>query len=278
MKRVARAAALCALAVGAIFLAPTAAPAAGSSRAVVNVGGSNHVISFNGSVSGIGALQMAAGVETISYGGQGVAVCSINGVGNPPIPGECLGEVSGKYWSYWRAGPGAGGFSYAGGGAGGTSVSDGAVEGWSFGSGSPPPFSSFCAVAGCAPPPSPSPTIAPTAPTTTPATVAASSGSSSSGGSASATPKDGEKQGSASGSGSDSSGGSSASDGSGSGSGSGSDRASAREAQQAAGPVVSRADDGGSPWGVMVAAAAFAALGAGGFVARKRRRGAIAGD
>jgi hypothetical protein len=297
--RIIRTVALGALVVAAIVVLPTSAPAAGSSRAVVNVGGSNHVVTFDGSTSGIAALQMAAGVEIISYGGQGVAVCRINGVGNPPIPGECLGEASGQYWSYWRAAPGAGGFSYSGGGAGGTLVTDGAVEGWSFGSGSPPPFSSFCAVAGCAPP-APPPTVAPIAPpiappaapptarpTSSPA-VAGSSGSSSTGGSAAATTN--ETKGSAGnqdpgkeagkGSGSAKNGDSNAPDQPDSGSGSASESsdggtgrgANERDGQQAAGPVVSREDEGGSPWGVAAAAGAFAALGAGGYVVRKRRR------
>jgi len=284
MTRVARIIAVCGLTIGSVTVAAAPAPAAGSSRAVVNVGGSNRVITFNGSISGIGALQAAAGVETISYGGQGVAVCRINGVGNPPIPGECLGEVSGKYWSYWRAGPGAGGFSYSGGGAGGTTVADGAVEGWNFGSGGPPPFSSFCAVAGCAPPPPP-PTAAPTVPPTTPATIAASSGSASGGGQAATSndPKDGGgKPGSGKGSGKASeSAGANASGSSGSASGSGSGASKSTEGrggQQAAGPVVSTADDGGSPWGVAAAAGVFTALGLGGYVVRKRRRGAVALD
>jgi len=300
--RIIRTAALGALVVAALVVLPTSAPAAGSSRAVVNVGGSNHVVTFDGSTSGIAALQMAAGVEIISYGGQGVAVCRINGVGNAPIPGECLGEVSGQYWSYWRAAPGAGGFSYSGGGAGGTSVTDGAVEGWSFGSGSPPPFSSFCAVAGCAPP-APPPTVAPIVPPTAgpaapPApptarptaspTVAGGSGSSSTGGSAAAATN--EPKGSAGkqdpgkeagrGSGSAKNGDSNAPDQSDSGSGpasassdGGTGRgANGRDGQQAAGPVVSREDEGGSPWGVATAAGAFAALGAGGYIVRKRRR------
>jgi hypothetical protein len=277
MSRLARVAALCALVAGATFVAPASAPAAGSSRAVVNVSGSNHVISFEGSVSGITALQMVASVATINYGGQGTAVCSINGVGNPAVPGQCLGEQGdGRYWSYWRAGPGAGGFSYSGGGGGGTSVSDGWVEGWNFGNG-PPPFSSFCAVAGCAPPPPPPP------PVTTPPTAAPPV--TSAGGSAAAT-TDGTKAGDKRSGGSKQSdsgkesddgkgGGASGSDtGSGTSGGSGAGRSGGggRDGQQASGPLVSRPDDGGSPWGVAVAAGAFVALGAGGFYLRKRRR------
>ncbi len=279
-----RIAALCALVVGATFVAAAPAPAAGSSRAVVNVSGSNHVISFNGSISGIGALQMVASVSAISYGGQGTAVCSINGVGNPAVPGQCLGEQSdGRYWSYWRAGPGAGGFSYSGGGAGGTTVSDGWVEGWSFGSG-PPPFASFCAVAGCAPPPPPPPPVT-TPPTAAPTAAAGgSAAAATTGDTKAAGAKSGDRKQSASGkksggdgkangsTGSDSGSGPGSADGSGSKASGNGGRGAGQDGRQASGPLVSRPDDGGSPWGVAVAAGAFVALGAGGFVLRKRRR------
>ncbi len=290
MRSFTRIAALCALIAGATFVAPASAPAAGSSRAVVNINGSNHVISFNGSISGIGALQSVASVETITYG-PGVAVCSINGVGNPAIQGECLGESSGSYWSYWRAGPGAGGFSYSGGGAGGSSVTDGAVEGWHFGNG-PPPFSSFCAVAGCGPPPTSAPPPPP--PVTTPAIAAPAATSSGPNAATKGDQADGAKQGKGSGKssgkgsgkGSDSGtgdGGSSGSDSGGSGAnangaGGGGGPGAGRDGQQASGPLVSRSEDGGSPLGIAAAAGAFAALGVGGFVLRKRRRGSVALD
>ncbi len=280
MSRLVRIAALCALVAGVTFVAAAPAPAAGSSRAVVNVSGSNHVISFNGSISGIGALQMVASVATISYGGQGTAVCSINGVGNPAVPGQCLGEQGdGRYWSYWRASPGAGGFSYSGGGAGGTSVADGWVEGWNFGTG-PPPFSSFCAVAGCAPPPPPPPPVT-TPPTAAPVGAAGgSAAAATTGDTKAAGPKsgDGKQSGSGKKSGGEGKGNGSPGSDPGSAGGAGSNasgkdgRGAGRDSQQASGPLVSRPDDSGSPWGVAVAAGAFAALGAGGFVLRRRRR------
>jgi hypothetical protein len=286
-----------------LVLAVTVVPAASSSpdatsdaalqtaRAVVNIRGSNRVISFSGSVSGLGALQLAgANVETVTYG-PGTAVCSINGVGNPPIPGQCLGEQSGTYWSYWRAGPGAGGFSYSGTGAGGTSVVDGAVEGWNFGNG-PPPFSSFCAVAGCAPPPPPPP------PPPTPAPTAAPTGGGSGGGGsggAGATAADG---GAAAEGGSANDGGSRSDKGSGKGSGKQNDGkggdgqgsaggsadttsttrggkagAGGGESTRAAGPIeLEASSDSSSPWGVIAAGAVVAGLGAGGMIIRRRRR------
>ena len=139
----------------------TAPPAhAAASRAVVVVGGSNQVISFGGTITGLEALRMVASVTTIGYGGSGEAVCSINGQGNPATPDECLVGPNGEYWSYWRAAPGATGWQYSCCGAGGTSVTDGWVEGWRYGTGGPPAFVSFCAAAGCAPPPTAAPPAA----------------------------------------------------------------------------------------------------------------------
>lgn len=150
-----------ALALAAVPVADDAPPAgAGGSRAVVTINGSVHVISFGGSISGLQALRMVAGVTTLGFGGIGEAVCSINGVGNPATPNECLLGPNGEYWAYYRAGPGATGWQYSTRGAGGTSVTDGSVEGWRYGTGGPPGFVSFCAVAGCGPPP----TVAPPPP------------------------------------------------------------------------------------------------------------------
>jgi len=132
------------------------APAfAATSRAVIVIGSSTYTISFNGTITGLQALQMVASVETLGYSGQGSAVCTINGAGNPALPGECLGEKSGQYWSYWRSPPGSSAWTYAGTGAASSSVTDGSVEGWNLGQGQPPPYHSFCATAGCAPPPPP---------------------------------------------------------------------------------------------------------------------------
>jgi hypothetical protein len=249
----------------------------------VNIRGSNHVISFGGSISGIAALQQVASVETVSYGGQGTAVCKINGVGNPPVPGQCLGEQSGTYWSYWRAGPGAGGFAYAGTGAGGTSVTDGSVEGWNFGNG-PPPFSSFCSVAGCAPPPPPPPpptppptaAPAPAGGSASPAEVGGTSASAGSGPDATNPKSGGSKSGKKGGD--ESSGGKG---GATAGTGAsdptsttrGDRRTSGGDSTQAAGPISLDEDgDANSPWGVLAAGAAVAGLGAAGMVIRRRRR------
>lgn len=264
-----------------VALAATLLPAATvgavqTARAVVNVRGSNHVITFGGSISGVSALQMVASVETVSYGGVGTAVCKINGVGNPPIPGQCLGEQSGTYWSYWRAGPGAGGFSYAGTGAGGASVSDGSVEGWNFGSG-PPPFSSFCAVAGCAPPPPP-PTAAPAPPPTAAPAAAPTGAANDAGSDAGANADGGSKAGKGSGTSDkkkdDADGGQAAgSDETTSATGDGESGGDGRDSSRAAGRIELRSDDdGSSPWGVIAAGAAVAALGAGGMIIRRRRR------
>ena len=156
-----RVAVVLAFAFAAVSVADDVQPAgAGGSRAVVNINGSVHVISFGGSVTGLQALRMVAGVTTVGFGGIGEAVCSINGVGNPATPNECLIGPNGEYWAYHRAGPGATGWQYSSKGAGGTSVTDGAVEGWRYGTGGPPGFVSFCAAAGCGPPP----TVAPPPP------------------------------------------------------------------------------------------------------------------
>lgn len=147
-----------AFALAAVPVADEVPPAAaGGSRAVVIVNGSVHVISFGGSVTGLQALRMVAGVTTLGFGGIGEAVCSINGVGNPATPNECLVGPNGEYWAYYRAGPGATGWQYSTRGAGGTSVTDGSVEGWRYGTGGPPGFVSFCAAAGCGPPPTAAP-------------------------------------------------------------------------------------------------------------------------
>jgi hypothetical protein len=152
---------LAALALAAALLAapPASArvPSQGGSRAVmiVDTGAGPHrtVISFSGSVSGLDALQLAgANPVTVDYGGGlGEAVCKLYGVGDEPAPGHCPNG-----WRYYRAQGGAGGWSYSGAGPSNTSVRDGDVEGWGFNR--TPPFSSFCAVVGCAlpsPPPPP---------------------------------------------------------------------------------------------------------------------------
>ncbi|MGI8795508.1 MAG: hypothetical protein ACR2IR_02785 [Acidimicrobiia bacterium] len=148
--------AIAALAATASSPAPAAPERRGGSRAVVIVdtGAGVHrtVITFSGSISGLGALQAAgANPETVDYGGSlGQAVCKLYGVGDDPSPSTCPGG-----WRYYRATGGAGGWSYSGAGPSNTTVRDGDVEGWGYNR--TPPFSSFCSVAGCAPPPPPPP-------------------------------------------------------------------------------------------------------------------------
>lgn len=92
-------------------------------------------ISFRGTISGLDALELAAGTipgldpEYEPYPGQGRAVCRLLGAGNDPP--DCLGK-SVEYWAYFRDG------TYARGGAGSSTVADGAVEGWRFGRGTAP--------------------------------------------------------------------------------------------------------------------------------------------
>ncbi len=147
------------LAVLALFSRGTpgrVAHAASNSRAVVIVdtGHSVHieVISFSSAtISGLEALRLAgASPETVGYSGQGIAVCKLYGVGHEATRDECLGTPSDpRYWAYFRAPPGARSFTYSQVGAGSSVVGDGYVEGWRFGTGAPPPFHSFCEIAGC---------------------------------------------------------------------------------------------------------------------------------
>jgi hypothetical protein len=149
--------------VGAEGAGADAAPVAQAcgSRAVVVVDTASGVhqttICFDGTISGLDALQLA-GANPVTYGfsGQGAAVCQLYGVGNPP-DSSCLIGPGGAYWAYYRAAPGATGWSYSRGGATSTTVTDGSVEGWRYGTGAAPPFSSFCSVVGCAPPPTAAP-------------------------------------------------------------------------------------------------------------------------
>src|SRR4051794_6702030 len=147
-----------------------------SARAVVVVepGPGPVTICFDGSISGLDALQLAVGagnVTTYGFAGQGAAVCAINGVGNS-ADSSCLIGPGGQYWAYYRSGPGAGGWTYSRAGASTTTVTDGSVEGWRYGTGGAPGFVSFCAVVGCGPPPTdPPPTQAAPQETSPPATA-----------------------------------------------------------------------------------------------------------
>ena len=79
-----------------------------SARAVVEVepGPGPVTICFDGSVTGLQALQLA-GANPVTYGfsGQGAAVCQLYGVGNP-ADSSCLIGPGGQYWAYYRAAPG----------------------------------------------------------------------------------------------------------------------------------------------------------------------------
>ena len=154
----------CALMLGALSVATAPPAVAAENRAVVVIdtgsGSRRALISFSGVISGIQALQLAgANPATYGFAGQGAAVCSLDGVGNDPTDDACLGTPSDpRYWAYFRASGGAGSWTYSRACACATTVSDGDVEGWRFGTGQAPPFSSFCAVAGCAPAPTSPPT------------------------------------------------------------------------------------------------------------------------
>jgi hypothetical protein len=157
-----------AAAAGVVALDVPAAHAA-DSRAVVVVdtGGGVHrtVVSFSGSITGLQALQLAgANPATYGYAGQGAAVCALDGVGHEASQGACLGTLDDpRYWAYFRSPAGSSGWSYSRSCACTTAVHDGDVEGWRYGTGQSPPYSSFCSVAGCAPPPTAAPPTAPPA-------------------------------------------------------------------------------------------------------------------
>ncbi len=146
---------LLALAAAGVLLPPDTGSAA-ENKAVVVVDTGSHmyvrVVTFSAaSISGLEALRLAgANPETVGYGGLGAAVCKLFGVGNPPEPSSCLGTPSDpRYWAYFRAPAGSSSFTYSSVGAGSSVVRAGDVEGWKFGTGEPPPFKSFCEVAGC---------------------------------------------------------------------------------------------------------------------------------
>jgi hypothetical protein len=241
---------------GATSAVVTAAPEpayAATSRAVVVVGSTPRVITFSGTITGIQALRKVASVSTIGYGGLGEAVCAIDGVGNPATPNECLTGPNGEYWAYFRASPGASGWQYSGQGAGATTVSDGWVEGWRYGTGGAPPFSSFCAVAGCSPPTTP-----PAAPST-PSGAAPGDGAPGAGepgetttsaprtGSGDATTTDDRRD---------------------------RDRDDETAVRGAASSRGGDGGDGGSPWGVVAGGIVVAGLGASGWWIRRSRRAA----
>jgi hypothetical protein len=144
---------------------------------VVEPGPGPVAICFDGTITGLDALQLA-GADPVTYGfaGQGAAVCKLYGVGNPPD--SCLIGPGGQYWAYYRAAPGASGWTYSRGGAGATTVTDGSMEGWRYGTGAAPSFPSYCSVVGCAPPPTQAP-LATGAPPATEAQPTTSGGATS---------------------------------------------------------------------------------------------------
>lgn len=162
MKRSRRALAAVAFAAAAAVTgvrAPTASADGGSTAVVVIDTGANvrhAVIHFDGSISGIDALELAgANPATYGFQGQGAAVCALDGVGNPADQ-SCLVGPHAEYWAYYLARDGATGWSYSRGCACTTTVQDGDVEGWRYGTGAAPRASAdFCAYVECPAPPPP---------------------------------------------------------------------------------------------------------------------------
>lgn len=144
-------------------LRPGVADAAGSNRAGVVIDNGSSVrrvcIHFNGTLTGVEALQRAAQATVAPFGGLGAAVCAIDGVGCPG-DNSCLTCQQPKFWSYSRAPSGSGGFSVSAGGASSSTVRDGDVEGWRWGGGTPS-YSSAAQICGEVAPPPP---VAPSAP------------------------------------------------------------------------------------------------------------------
>jgi hypothetical protein len=283
--RVALVIAVCAVFTGVGPVARADVTAAGcSSRAVVVVqpGPGAVSICFDGSISGLDALQLA-GANPITYGfsGQGAAVCQLFGVGNPADQ-SCLIGPGGQYWAYYRAAPNASGWTYSRGGASTTTVTDGSVEGWRYGTGDAPGFVSFCSVVGCAPPatdpppapapPATAPPVAPQGPQTTTAPATSPGTGSKANEKANAKDKTDGKDG-----GTKADGGTSATsttEGTGK---SGSTRSRrATDVEIAAGPG-SGGSDSGSPVGVIVAAVVLVAGGVAAVWFRRRRRGIAPG-
>jgi hypothetical protein len=279
------AALVCAAAVGVGPAAHADVDAQGcSSRAVVVVepGPGAVSICFDGSISGLAALQLA-GANPVTYGfaGQGAAVCQLYGVGNPADQ-SCLIGPGGQYWAYFRAAPGAGGWTYSRGGAGSTTVVDGSVEGWRYGTGSPPGFVAFCSVVSCAPPPTSPPATAPPA-TAPPAAPAASpagggnSGAAAAGAPVTTAPSSAKGGKGAAGAESGTAAATSTTGGSG-GTGTPGKR-QARDAGNdvALGPASGSGGDSGSPVGVVIAIVVVVLAAGTGFWVRHRRRGSAPG-
>ncbi len=258
-----------------------------SSRAVVVVepGPGAVSICFDGSISGLDALQLA-GANPVTYGfaGQGAAVCQLYGVGNPADQ-SCLIGPGGQYWAYFRAAPGAGGWTYSRGGAGSSTVVDGSVEGWRYGTGGAPGFVSFCSVVSCAPPPTNPPPTAPpvTAPPVAPAGPTASPAGGGNGGApapgATATTAPSSSKDGKSGAGAESGTAAATSTTGGSGGNGTTGKRQARGAGDAValGPGSGSGGDSGSPVGVVIAIVAVVLAAGTGLWVRHRRRGSAPG-
>ena len=265
-----------------------------SSHAVVVVepGPGPVPICFDGTISGMDALQLA-GANPVTYGfsGQGAAVCQLYGVGNPP-DSSCLIGGGGQYWAYYRAGPGAGGWTYSRAGASTTTVTDGSMEGWRYGTGAAPTFVDYCSVVGCAPPATDPPATQPAPPPDPPASAAPQASGAASG---PATPTvAGESASRPDGKAADAKGDGKAADGSTTASGdpkpgtpsttgrdgrttSATRRTAKRDSVEVAAGAGGGGSGGGSPIGMVVALAVVAAAVAGGLLLRRRRRGPAPG-
>jgi hypothetical protein len=138
------------VAFGGLVAGTVAAPAAGGATphramVVVETGAATYhqVVTFTSdSITGLKALELAGAQPVVySFAGQGGAVCRLFGVGRDAGP-NCLGGADGdnRYWAYFRAPAGSGGFTYSRAGAGSTQVHDGDVEGWKFGTGTAPAY------------------------------------------------------------------------------------------------------------------------------------------
>ncbi|HZP31649.1 MAG TPA: hypothetical protein VFC99_22035 [Acidimicrobiia bacterium] len=269
----------------------TPAAHAADSRAVVVVdtgsGVRRSVISFGGTITGLQALQLAgANPVTYGYAGQGTAVCALDGVGHDATQSSCLGTLDDpRYWAYFRSPAGSSGWTYSRGCACTSTVHDGDVEGWRYGTGQSPAYVSFCAAAGCAPPPTAAPTTAAPPP---PSVQGTSVGAPQHGGGARVgAPGD---PGSGASSGGTTTGGSGASAngtspgdsttstpaGNGTSHGPGATRDSGKQgtgerASASSGRSSGGDSGGGSPWGVVGAVVLVGGLGVGGWWLRRRR-------
>ena len=174
-----------------VLVALIGATTAGSARAVaadsatttavivIDTGTSVRAITVDvgSGMSGLAALQRVANVTTLSFTGNGGAVCAIDGFGNEATQSGCLVGPNSQYWAYFHSSGGAGAWSYSPVGAGSFPVHGGDVEGWRYGTGAKPAASPvFCEYVTCAASPPPA-TTAPSAGAGTGGTGSAGTGS-----------------------------------------------------------------------------------------------------